>query len=272
MIEKIGTIRNPLSIVAIFAGIAEISGTAVLPFISAGNQSKFIWFLMLFPLLLVFLFFATLNFNHSVLYAPSDFRNEDNFFKSFRAASPDERAEKLRGAALEIESDSSSGSSNSFSTTSLTDQASSAKTRRRGAQARYLLAEELVLNKLSRELGGEVQRDVRFSGTGASLVFDGLVVEDSRVTAIEVKFFGGQAELGRRTREVLHSMTSRLQQLPQAMRSRFSLILAVATDAPSSQLNQLSEKLSSLMAKASFPVQVRVFNLDELEREFNLEN
>jgi hypothetical protein len=82
MDSKLTSVRNPLSVIAIFAGIAEISGTLVLPFISDGNQALYIWFLMFFPAVLVVLFFLTLNFNHRVLYAPSDFRDEDNFVNS----------------------------------------------------------------------------------------------------------------------------------------------------------------------------------------------
>jgi hypothetical protein len=84
MTEKIGTIKNPLTIIAIFAGIAEVSGTLVLPFISDNNQMTFIYFLITFPLLLIFLFFGTLNFNNKALYAPSDFTNEDNYIKIFK--------------------------------------------------------------------------------------------------------------------------------------------------------------------------------------------
>lgn len=79
MDSKLTSVKNPLTVIAIFAGIAEISGTAVLPHIAAGNQALYIWFLMLFPFALIALFFLTLNFNHRVLYAPSDFRDEDNF-------------------------------------------------------------------------------------------------------------------------------------------------------------------------------------------------
>jgi hypothetical protein len=81
MTEKIGLIKNPLTIIAIFAGIAEVSGAVVLPFVKDPNQVLFIYFLILFPTILVILFFLTLNFNHKVLYAPSDFQNEDNFFR-----------------------------------------------------------------------------------------------------------------------------------------------------------------------------------------------
>jgi hypothetical protein len=79
--ENIGRVRNPLTIIAIFAGIAEVSGTAVLPFVNSDHQQVFIWFLIVLPTLLVILFFLTLNFNGSVLYAPSDFKDEGNYMR-----------------------------------------------------------------------------------------------------------------------------------------------------------------------------------------------
>jgi hypothetical protein len=84
MIEKIGSVKNPLTIIAIFAGIAEVSGTTVLPFITPENQGVFVWFLIIFPIALIGLFFLTLNFNNKALYAPSDFSNEENYIKIFR--------------------------------------------------------------------------------------------------------------------------------------------------------------------------------------------
>lgn len=84
MTEKIGTIKNPLTIIAIFAGIAEVSGTLVLPFIADENQLIFIYFLIIFPSILIVVFFITLNFNNKALYAPSDFQNEENYIKIFK--------------------------------------------------------------------------------------------------------------------------------------------------------------------------------------------
>ncbi|WP_180803213.1 hypothetical protein, partial [Vibrio parahaemolyticus] len=77
-----GIVKNPLSVIAIFAGVAEISGTGILPFIDTENQELYIWFLMLFPFTLVLLFFATLNWNHRVLYAPSDYKSDESFLES----------------------------------------------------------------------------------------------------------------------------------------------------------------------------------------------
>ncbi len=72
-------VNNPLTIIAIFAALAEIAGTGVLLGLDDGLQKTFIWFVMVFPVLLVGLFFLTLNYNPKVLYAPSDFSDENNF-------------------------------------------------------------------------------------------------------------------------------------------------------------------------------------------------
>ncbi|MFC1650141.1 helix-turn-helix domain-containing protein [Candidatus Latescibacterota bacterium] len=81
MVENIRAVQNPLTIIAIFAALAEIAGTVALSLIVSEFQSVFIWFVMLFPIFLVACFFLTLNFNPQVLYAPSDFKNEENFLE-----------------------------------------------------------------------------------------------------------------------------------------------------------------------------------------------
>jgi len=82
MIEKIKAVNNPLTIIAIFAALAEIAGTVALKLVADNLQTTFIWFVMLFPALLVLFFFLTLNFNPKVLYAPSDFKDEENFLNA----------------------------------------------------------------------------------------------------------------------------------------------------------------------------------------------
>jgi len=79
-------IKNPLTIIGLFAGIAEGAGTVVLPFISRELQAIFIWYVMLFPIFLVIIFFINLNRNPKVFYAPSDFEDEANFMKLLMAA------------------------------------------------------------------------------------------------------------------------------------------------------------------------------------------
>ncbi|HBW7357727.1 TPA: hypothetical protein OT945_003661 [Klebsiella pneumoniae] len=79
--KDVGIVKNPLTIIAIFAGLVEVSATTVLPFIDKTLQETFIWFLMVFPTLLVTYFFGTLLIKPQALYAPSDYRDDDAFVK-----------------------------------------------------------------------------------------------------------------------------------------------------------------------------------------------
>ncbi|MFB6344100.1 hypothetical protein ACE1ET_20445 [Saccharicrinis sp. FJH62] len=82
MTEKIRRINNPLTIIAIFAALAEVNATVSLGLIPESLQGIFIWFVLGFPTFLVAGFFITLNFNPKVLYAPSDFKDEQNFINT----------------------------------------------------------------------------------------------------------------------------------------------------------------------------------------------
>lgn len=270
MVEKIRTIKNPLTIIAMFAAIAEISGTAVLPFISDANQGTYVWFLMIFPLLLVLLFFLTLNFNHKVLYAPSDFKDEENFFKSFQPASPTEREEKLRTQVREIEAEVPKETRQDLESRAPAARVSTSAISQRDIRARYSLAEELVLNKIAKEMGQPVRRDMRFTTPGRNFIFDGVVITKEKVTAIEVKYFRDARSIANRFKEVFYAILDAAERLPDEMRNRFSLVLAVATDAPAEDHERLAKRLYSLIGVTPFPVDVRIFSLEELEREFNL--
>ncbi len=79
MLENVKAVSNPLTIIAIFAALAEVAGTAALAALGPELQALFVWFVMGFPILLVVAFFLTLNFNPKVLYAPSDFKDEEHF-------------------------------------------------------------------------------------------------------------------------------------------------------------------------------------------------
>ncbi|MHC8318040.1 hypothetical protein [Pseudomonas sp. LB3P31] len=84
-------ITNPMSIIAIFATLSEASAAVSLPFLDDEDREIYVWFLISFPFYLLFLFFATLNFNYRSLYAPSDFKSDEHFMQ----LTGDERPEPL---------------------------------------------------------------------------------------------------------------------------------------------------------------------------------
>jgi len=77
-------ISNPLTVVAIFSGLAEAFATVALINVSHDIQQVFVYFVMAFPTLIVLLFFAVLNWNPTVLYAPGDFEDESMYLDLIR--------------------------------------------------------------------------------------------------------------------------------------------------------------------------------------------
>lgn len=84
MLEKFRKVDNPLTIIAIFAGITEVAASVALPLLNQDTQQVFVWFLIIFPFALIAAFFITLNFNTRVLYAPGDYRDDKTFLEALR--------------------------------------------------------------------------------------------------------------------------------------------------------------------------------------------
>lgn len=274
MIEKVGPIKNPLTIIAIFAAIAEISGTIVLPFIDQSNQSLYVWFLMVFPILLILLFFLTLNFNHKVLYAPSDYRNEDNFLQSLPRASFTEKVQKIKAELAEAEPEIPENLQPEEATPKAPFQAkpdiSYQTFVRRSTQASYMLAEELIFRKLAGEFSSDIQREVKLGALGGRYIFDGIVRDKGVTTVIEVKFVRSGFVPSMHFKETLARIQEAVKLLPKEQSSNFRVLLAIATE----EVNTIQEKVASQIERISndfyFPIDVRFFSLAELELEFQI--
>jgi hypothetical protein len=75
-------ISNPLTIIAVFAGLAETLATVALVQLPSEIQIVFVYFVMAFPTCIVFLFFWILYHKNFVLYAPSDYQNQDHYLEA----------------------------------------------------------------------------------------------------------------------------------------------------------------------------------------------
>lgn len=278
MIEKIGPIKNPLTIIAIFAAIAEISGTVVLPFIAPVYQATYVWFLIIFPILLIILFFLTLNFNHKVLYAPSDYQNEDNFLRSLPKATFAEKVLKIEAEIAEEET-AIQDFPKPENAPEITVDASKSTTHdprnfyqnfiRRSAQASYMIAEDLIFRKLSKEFSGEIQREVKLSSQTNQYIFDGIVREKGVTTVIEIKYLRNTLISGIQLRNTLARIQQSVKSLPAEQTTNLRVLLAVATEEGGVSHGRVTEQIDRCKNEFSFPIETRFYNLSELKREFN---
>lgn len=78
MIKRPIKINNPLTVIAIFSMLTETSAAVSLPYIDSENQHIYVWFLIIFPSVLITFFFLTLNFNSKTLYTPREHTKESH--------------------------------------------------------------------------------------------------------------------------------------------------------------------------------------------------
>ena len=260
MIEKVGPVKNPLTVIAIFAGLAEVSGTVVLPLVAPETQKMFIWFLMAFPVLLVVLFFVTLLLKHHVLYAPADFRTDESFTGLLVSVTGARRFAKLDQEAKELET--SEGAPVEFAATGA---AGVPQLARRDLRASALLAEELVATILGKEWGVVLERNVAFA-TSPNVIFDGVATLPGRTVVIEVKY--NRAAILRR--EQIDLTVARIlsvyQTLPPHIQQTFEVVFAVVTDGDASRKH---DEIKALVTRTTesypFKTTVRLFDLGSLD-------
>ena len=284
MIEKIGPIKNPLTIIAIFAAIAEISGTVVLPFIAEENQTVYVWFLMVFPILLISLFFLTLNFNHKVLYAPSDYKNEDNFLHSLQRATYTEKALKLEAEVLEEQAATEQAQTETVSPSEdrsmeLTPSklpstpVPTQEFHKTDIRARHMLAEDLIFRKLATEFVHPIQREVRVGAAGDSYIFDGIVFESSTITIVEVKYISRGFVPSSYLYQILFRIqkTVRTFQLSDVPKVRVLLVLVSEEAGPQSNFDKMNARIDRFRSEFSFAIEMRSYNLNELKHEMGID-
>ena len=219
-------IKNPLTIIGIFASLVEMFGISSLPFLPAPIQNLYIWFVMGFPTILVISFFCILIFKPEVLYAPSDFRTDKSFLDLRRKLTPalpeaiqnkietegaqaetflssepvllskSEQSREIISSEEKNEATIESNSNKEFSfMDEPVDQFSIRKspgrlrfelTERNATLRKSVRAEEMAIQVLSEERSLIFDRNVRFGGS--THVFDALAIDDRNLVAVEVRY------------------------------------------------------------------------------------
>jgi len=284
LVEKIGHIKNPLTVISMFAAIAEISGTIVLPFIESDNQRIYVWFLMIFPIFLVGIFFVTLNFNHKVLYAPSDYKNEDNFLKSFGKATTQEKEEKLREEVEEAEdvppTEERASELVNNDTVSQEDSRADAPSRHAASSlsnlerhaslmANLSLAEKLSVMKLSKDMGLDFRADVRFeTPSGRKIIFDALALDKDKIHAVEVKLFRNEHINPLRFDKVLLESELMASQLKGIDSKELVIHFMAVIDNPEVDVSMVKSRLARYIDRYNVNVKLYVVTLNDLKSEY----
>ncbi len=271
MNKKLITVKNPLTAVAIFAGIAEGAGAAVLPLLAETNQTTYMWFLMIFPVFLVLLFFATLNFNRRVFYAPSDFDDEKNFMELFRSSTTPERLQKLEEKMSEEEANSSFPSSDvkaeeiqdTPKQEVITSRARVTSRMQQDLRSRYLLAESLIIDRLATEFRTIPRREIALRNRYGDQLFDAVFETQKGLVLAEITVFA-ERTYPHKIRTILQRVQETFFTLPEEIREDSRFLLAIAYEMPKTQANRIRRELNSMLKNFNMPAEIRMYDLQEL--------
>jgi hypothetical protein len=137
----------------------------------------------------------------------------------------------------------------------------------RDFMASIVLAEDLVMKKLSAELNLKILRQVR-AERGTRFIFDGVSVDESKFVAIEVKLIRRGAPAGAFLRQSLDRLNTYYTSLAEEARRKFSLILAVVIEEGNPE--DVIRGLSFIRETYHFPVHIVCYRFKELQAEFGI--
>lgn len=178
-------VKNPLGIVALFISLIYsianlLLGTTAIT-LSADERHPLIIFIVLFPVLVLGVFYFLVSRHHGKLYAPSDYKDDKSFL---RTLSPEEQESKIQREVIDAIPPTDS--------VTLTEQSASASSapspiRLDHAELRREIerVELGVVKRFEKKLNVTANRNIGIGDTGVT--FDALFTEGTQFTALEVK-------------------------------------------------------------------------------------
>lgn len=176
--EKIrGFIKNPLGIIALFVtSIYGIAGLVIGPNFDnlqgGWERQPIIWFIILFPIVILWVFAYLVIKHNEKLYAPKDFDNQEGFLiANGKILTPHKEPKSLNNPEL-------------IPVKRKTSQCFFAHGKTNNSSLEYSIIEEAAMKRYADEHDIEIKTDVRIS---RDLTCDGVAEKDGKLYIFEVK-------------------------------------------------------------------------------------
>jgi len=261
------TIKNPLTIIGIFAAISEISATTVLVFLPYNLQKLFIWFVMLFPIILVGLFFFVLIRKHHVLYAPSDFKSDDTFsglIENIRSQSKEETKRKKQIEMEEIHLEYTDTEKRMQSNETM-------KMIINNPKMEYFIAEELAIKKLIDKYGNRFLSQKTFDLKGNKYSVDGLIHTSLELSIFEVKYFPRLRTPLNGIGKTCNYFKEMSNYIDEYKYNIISFNIIIVTPIPKEEYQELYKRLEEFKSRNDIIINFEIYDYNKLKSEFGME-
>jgi hypothetical protein len=258
--------KNQLGIIALLIVLIYASASVVIGFsgkIDPSQKWPLVWFLALFPLIVLGIFGWLVSRHHGKLIVAATaeaFAGE--MYLSTLTASQQRR--KLYTDMSAFNAGTISEGQSAFSSEALTRATESPSLDR---CAVYIVAEDLVLRQLELDRGGVFMRHVTLEG----VPFDAAIVNDDSIIAVEVKFLTSpevkQNVAGALLDKVEYAATRLKRTRPN---STFTFLLAVVSELADEDQNRLKTNLVNKFGVTPVDIDLEFFGFEQLQRNFAL--
>lgn len=249
-----GFAKNPLGIIALF--ISLIYGFACLVLSTASSNLEtnermpLIWFLVIFPIIIMLFFLFLVTKHHKKLYGPSDYKDERIFLETMDIKS---QKDTLRQT---IES------------ATYNEQSKSKYQELKNEKLKgFLISENLSLRLLEKEYKSPLRRNVRFKGHKDS--FDGIIETNEEFVGIEIKYFDKLEDeffepIALHYKRKLHSFIRVARQFSPNKKYLLELIIVSNED-----ITEFKKLLDNIL-KHEQSINTRYIKYSELKQQFGI--
>lgn len=257
--------RNPLGIIALFIVLVYGIAAFVLGVSSSNLQPNerlpLIYFLVIFPVIVLVAFYRLVSHHHVKLYAPDDFQDKDGFF---RALSPLEQKQKLDEEIKSIEEETKTAETINSKTPISVEMENAGFLKSVTTRHAYVLAEELAFREIEREFGVYVHRQVAI---GPDYGVDGVFQYGEKSIAVEIKF----SKRPQHTRTIMQREIERFSKYAQFNKASSVFLMAIVADGWTAEQRKNELDMLSIMARETkLPIKLRIYDFDELRMKYGI--
>jgi hypothetical protein len=195
--------RNPLGIIALFVSMIYgfsclVLSTSITNLEYAYERLPLIWFVIIFPIIILAAFIYLVIFHHEKLYSPSDFRDDDSFIQTI---DENKRIKRIQDEVKSLETSPKSEDFSEKDNSGVTKLSENSKNQDTvdGSQSSDITVSELLkmytnsekwtLNELNLKYNVILKPQVRLRTPLAHFEFDGFGTNRNSTFIVEVKFW-----------------------------------------------------------------------------------
>ena len=240
--------RNPLGIIALFISLiygfaSFLLGTSAEKLESA-ERWPIILFIVIFPFVVLLVFYKLVTKHHVKLYSPSDFKTDDSFLQ---AMSEKEKEQKLEESIVEITGESFN-SSNEIQ-----------KIQKRDIRSKLLESESYVVNYFEKKLGIKPENDVKI-GPDKYAFDSSFIAPGKQAILLEVKYYSRPTIIF----STIYEFIYRAKLTSEFMTIDTRFILAIVIDGDSEHFNKIKETWELAISETDLNVQFKVFKTADI--------